>query len=260
MGFLGNLLNGMKKKVREVGRSIGRAVEGFGEITGIDFIENAGRSIQDFCAERISKETSYDSQAADLYSTKRLTEILVSFSDGYLDYAEKIEEACIQEVENCYDDFIQLLEQAMEEGANRAGLKRLKSAKTRIRRTIKGSVRTPLARRMSLDDTECLRILEMDSGTEKKDAMKKFTQKVIDEALKNTADQVKFSLEEQLEDIEDYLTGIQEEQQKGLKALKEQYDAMVAKGDQEATDREKECLEPMIVLEEIRLAEALLQA
>ncbi len=260
MGIFGNILNKVGNGLRAVGRGVGKFVEGFGEITGIDFIENAGRSIQDFCSERISMEASYDSQAADIYSTKRLTEILVSFSDGYLDYADGIEETCIREVENCYDDFIQLLEQAMEEGANKAGLKRLKSAKGRIRRTIKGSIRTPLARRMSLDDAECLRILEMDSGTEKRDAMKRFTQRVIREALKNTADQVRLSLDEQLEDIEDYLTGIQEEQQKGLNALKEQYDAMVAKGDQEASDREQACLEPMIVLEEIRLAEALFRA
>lgn len=256
MSFLGKIKNGFKN----IGRKVGRGIEDFGQTSGIAFIENVGRSIQDFCSEEISMEASYDSQAADIYSTKRLTEILVSFSDGYLDYADGIEETCIREVENCYDDFIQLLEQAMEEGANKAGLKRLKSAKSRIRRTIKGSVRTPLARRMSLDDAECLRILEMDSGTEKRDAMKRFTQRVIREALKNTADQVRLSLDEQLEDIEEYLTGIQEEQQKGLSTLKEQYDAMVAKGDQEATDREQECLEPMIVLEEIRLAEALFRA
>ena len=78
MGFLGKIKNGFENIVRKVGR----AIEDFGQTSGIAFIENVGRSIQDFCSERISMEASYDSQAADIYSTKRLTEILVSFSDG----------------------------------------------------------------------------------------------------------------------------------------------------------------------------------
>lgn len=245
--------------IKTLGKVAGMGIEKVGEICNLTFLEEAGRFLQDACSEQISKERSYDIEDASIYSTRRLTQILASFSDGYLQNAEAIEEACIKEVEKCYEGYIQFLEQAAGEGINKAGLKRLKSAKTRIRRTIEGSIRNPLDRKMSLDDAECLKILKMDAGADKQKAMKRFTSRVIQAALENIAEQVRFSLDEQLEDIEDYLTGMQEEQKKGLKALKDQFDLMLSKGKQETSSMEQECLEPVIILEEIRIAEEILR-
>lgn len=100
-----------------------------------------------------------------------------------------------------------------------ANLKTLKHGKSRISKTITGGIKDPLAKRMSLDDSECLSILKMDSGTDKKQAMTNFTKKVIKEALNNLSKNVRAALTDQTEDIQDYLSGISEEQEKTMQAL-----------------------------------------
>ena len=122
---------------------------------------------------------------------------MVSFSEGYLQQADTIEKASIGAVEDYYDALLELLSQSPNIAANQAGLKRLKASRTQIKNKIKGSVKDPLAKRMSLDDEECLRILKMDPGPEKKTAMNIFSQKIINSALQNTANKVRKTLNEQ---------------------------------------------------------------
>lgn len=255
MGLFGSFLKG-------IGRAIGRGIESVGNVvetaTGFSGIANFGRSVREACTEKVSRERSYERRTANIHSTERLSEILVSFSDGYLQQAKTIENASIRMVEDYYDKLLELLEGSFDTSSYGAGMKRLKSARERIRRTIEGSVRNPLARRMSLDDPECLGILKMDAGKEKGQAMSRFSQKVIQEALKNTSDQVRLSLDEQIDGIEDYLNGLQEQQEKEFRALTAQYEQLLVKGEKEAADWEKSCLEAAVLIEEARLTESLL--
>ncbi len=124
-------------------------------------IEKIGQGIQYACAEKVAKERSYEKETANIYSTDRLNEILISFSEGYYQQATAIENTCIENVKNYYDDIIQLLEQASDTTKIGSNLKRL----------------------MSLDNSECLQILKMDAGEEKRKAMTKFSQRIINEAL-----------------------------------------------------------------------------
>lgn len=93
-----------------IGDLIGKGVEFVGDIvedvTGWDGISNAGRAIQDFCSEEISHESSYDKQSANVYTTERLNEILVTFSEKYLKHSVEIENQCIKCVENYCDSLI----------------------------------------------------------------------------------------------------------------------------------------------------------
>lgn len=245
--------------VKGIGRLGGKAVEGFGNLIGNEDIASFGRSIQEICSEKISAERSYERQTANVQSTERLSEILVSFSEGYLQQADTIEKASIGAVEDYYDALLELLSQSPNIAANQAGLKRLKASRTQIKNKIKGSVKDPLAKRMSLDDEECLRILKMDPGPEKKTAMNIFSQKIINSALQNTANKVRKTLNEQLENVDDYLLGIQEEQEREYSVLKEQYDSLMANGIKELRDREENCLEPAITMTGIQLVEKVIQ-
>lgn len=121
----------------------------------------------------------------------------------------------------------------------------LKSAKGKIGKTISGGIKEPLSKRMSLDDSECLSILKMDAGSEKRKAMTRFTNKVIKESLNNLAKSVRESLNEQSQDIEDYLNGISEEQENAMRAFKEQFDKMVTDSESEKSDKEKNCILPL---------------
>lgn len=234
---------------KAIGRAIGKGVEKVGDFFGSEKISNAGRKIQDACAEKIASEKSYDKREANLYTTDRLNEILVSFSEGYFQQATSIENTCIRIVEEYYDKLISMIENAPGVTYNKANLKALKNSKNRISKSIIGGIKDPLAKRMSIDDSECLSILKMDSGSEKKQAMTKFTQKVIREALNNLSKNVGESLNDQTDDIQDYLNNISEEQEKEMRTLKGYFDKMIGDSELEQSDKEKSCVLPVVTLE-----------
>lgn len=234
---------------RAVGRKIGEGIEKFGDFIGSEKMSDFGRNIQYACAERVAGEKSYDKKEANIYTTDRLNEILVSFSEGYFQQATAIEKSCIRLVEDYYDKLIEIIENVSSSAHNAANLCALKSGKGRIAKTIDGGIKDPLSKRMSLDDSECLSILKMDSGFEKKQAMTKFTQKVIEEALNNLARNVRTALNEQSEYIEDYLSHISEEQEKAMQSLKEHFDKMVSDNESEQIDTEKNCVIPLFLID-----------
>ena len=231
------------------GRAIGKGIEFVGDALGIEPIRDFGRELQDICAEKVASEKSYDKKEANIYTTDRLNDILVAFSEGYCQEATRIEKDCIRLVQEYYDEMIGLIENTSGGDYNRANLKMLKNSRKRISQTIKGGIKEPLAKRMSLDDSECLRILKLDSGENKKREMTKFSKKVIKEALISLADKVKQTLSEQTEDIQEYLSGISEEQEKAMQALKEQFDKMVEHNELEQSDKEMNCVMPLYIVD-----------
>ena len=154
MGFFSSITSGIKN----VGRAIGRGVEIVGDALGSEKLSRIGRGIQDACAEKIASEKSYDKNEANIYTTDRLNEILVSFSEGYFQQATSIENSCIRIVEDYYDKLIAIIENAPGVTYNKANLKALKNGKNRIAKSIVGGIKEPLAKRMSIDDSECLSI------------------------------------------------------------------------------------------------------
>lgn len=236
---------------KAIGRAVGRVVEKTGEIFGSEKLQRVGWAIQDACAEKVASEKSYDKKEANIYTTSRLNEVLVSFSDENYQKATETEMRCIRLVEEYYDELIGIIENAPDSAKNAGNLRALKSGKSRISKRITGAIKEPLAKRMSLDDTECLAILKMDAGSEKKQAMMRFTRKVMQEALNNLARNVRTSLNEQLEDIQDYLNGISEEQEKTMLALKTQFDKMVRNNELEQSDTEKNCVQPLYIMDAV---------
>lgn len=249
MGLISFICDGLEAIGRAAGRTVGRGMEKAGDIFGSETLRNVGRNIQDACAERVASEKSYDKKEANIYTTDRLNDILVAFSEGYAQEATRIEKECVRLVQEYYDEMIGLIENASEGDYNKANLKMLRNSRSRISKTIKGGIKEPLAKRMSLDDSECLSILKLDSGEEKKKKMKNFSRKVIREALLNLSNKVKQTLSEQTEDIQDYLSGISEEQEKAMQALKAQFDKMVKDNELEQSDKEVNCVMPLYIVD-----------
>ena len=134
----------------------------------------------------------------------------------------------------------------------------LKREKTKVKQTISGAIKNPLAKRMSLDDTECLKILKMDAGSEKTKAMSSFSKKIINEALDNLANQVRMSMNEQIADIEIYLRNIAEEQEIEFSKLKLKFDDMCKNDTIETADKEKHCIEPLLIISAINEINAII--
>lgn len=106
-----------------IGNWIGSKVEAVGDFFGSDRISSWGRSIQDRCAERVSTEKSYDRTEANIYTTDRMNEILVSFSEGYMEKATEIEKRCVEKVEDYYDKLIEIMENVPDNAQNAANLR-----------------------------------------------------------------------------------------------------------------------------------------
>ena len=244
MGWFGSIC-------RSIGMALGKGVESVGNFLGSDKIAEVGRNIQYACAEKVAEERSYKKETANIYSTDRLNEILVSFSEGYYQQATDIENACIENVKNYYGDIIQMLKQASKTTKIDSNLKRLEREKSRIGNHIHGAIKDQLAKKMSLDNTQCLEILKMDAGEEKREAMTRFSQKIISEALDNLSKQVRRTLDEQMEWIEDYLINMSEEQERAFSALKERYDEILQDDYLEENNQERYCIEPLFVLNTI---------
>lgn len=240
-------------------RTIGRGIEKMGDVVGSDVISSLGIAIQDACAGRLASEKSYDKKEANIYTTDRLNEVLVSFSEGYLQQTTVIEKNCIRLVDEYYDKLIEIIENAPSDAHSAINLRALKSGKVKSAKTIIGSIKEPLSKRMSLDDSECLRILKMDSGSSKKQAMTEFTKKVIKEAVNNLSDNVRTALNELTEDIQDYLGGVSEEQEKATQAFKEQFDKMVRDNELEKSEKEKNCVLPLFLIDASKYVSQILE-
>lgn len=242
MGFLGGL-------VRAIGRTVGRGVEKVGDFFGSDKISDIGLNLQMACAEKVASEKSYDKKEANIYTTNRLNEVLVSFSEGYFQYATALERKCIRLVEDYCAELIKPIENAPDNVYSAADIKVLKRGVSRIAKTISGAITEPLAKRMSLDNSECLRILKMDSGIEKKQAMTNFSKKVIKESLNSLANNVRKALTDQTRNIEEYLSSKSEEQEKATQVAKERIDKMIKDNELEQSDKEKECVIPLLLVD-----------
>lgn len=242
-----------------IGNMIGRAVESIGDkigdVTGWYGISDAGMAIQDACSDEIGQESSYEKSSANIGTTERLNETLVSFSKKYLEHSEKLEKECIQKIEQYFDELIRTLETSFKGEQHIFHLKQIKNNKFKIKRMINGSVKEPLAKRMSLDDAECLKILKLDSGTEKRERMKAFSNKVFGEALANLALKVRKVLDEQTEDIEQALWDYVGTKDKEVKNIKKQYDDILKLGNVESEDIQRSCMKPLLLLKEIEMVE-----
>ena len=243
---------------KSIGRALGRFVENVGDCIGSDFVSNLGQNIQDFCAEKIGAEKSYCKENATVQSIEKLNEILCSFSKGYYEKATNLENDCIRKTESFYDDLISIIESEEKLSYNKANLNLLKRERTKVKQTISGAIKNPLAKRMSLDDTECLKILKMDAGSEKTKAMSSFSKKIINEALDNLAKQVRISMNEQIADVVIYLKNIAEEQEIEFSKLKLKFDDMCKNDTIETADKEKHCIEPLLIISAINEINAII--
>ena len=111
-----------------LGGLIGGAIEKFGEITGIDRISDFGEAIQDVCSgysSSVGGESSYDRNTANVYSTEKLNELLMEFSEKSLKKSEELEKQCIQMVEEYCDTLIQFLRETSAIIKDTSNLKRV---------------------------------------------------------------------------------------------------------------------------------------
>ena len=180
---------------RSLGRAIGRGVEWVGDKLGSETVSRWGRNIQDACAEtskRTGQQKEYDSSTASEYQTQQMADILASFSLGLKSQAQTIEIYAKQTVERYFDSLIAAISGAMGDSTM---VRSLIAQKNIVVGNIDGKLRDVLAKRVSLTDSECSKILKMPAGRDKETAMNQFGHKVIQEGVNALSDSVSKSLD-----------------------------------------------------------------
>jgi hypothetical protein len=195
--------------LKSIGRTIGSTLEKVGEWTGFDLVKYAGRGLRELCeektnelADQTSKTDMYDKEKARLEETRRINEILSNYSLSLASQADELEKGCLQA---CKVFFAYLIHDLEQEKQFRINTNRLKRAFKEIERNVIGGIKKHLAKRVSLDDTECLQILKMPQGENKKLEMNRFANKVFKEALEQLSDQIRTIVSEQQDYVEEVL-------------------------------------------------------
>ena len=214
-GFIRNTGEKIKEKIEKTKEKIEEAISLFG-------------LKKDEVAKRTSEQNAYDEEAATIAETKRINSILSEFSLNLSEQADELEEEVIESSGEYFNKLIEFIEKNNVE--IKINTSRLKSNKIKIEKEIRGSFKKHLSKRVSIDDPECLMILKMDAGETKKKRMKKFGDKVIKEAANNLCLDIKESLLEQGEYIEDSIKdkidekiNIQSERKRALEEIEKSY-------------------------------------
>lgn len=226
---------------------IGEKLNNFKEYV-TDKIEEVKDKIEDFLYN-FSKETgktdSYDKEKNySLIQTANMSGILSGFSISLQTQADRIEQNCVIESQKYFDELVKLIESS-KSGINS---NRLKKTFNNVKRNIDGFLKNHLAKRVSLDDNECLNILKMSAGNEKEKAMKTFGKKVIDEALNTLSQQIADIVKEQNEEIEEFFKDVLEKREIELSTMQNQFNLIATQSENDVLNKEKAKILPLIYI------------
>ena len=150
MGFFGSLWSGVKA----IGSGIKKAARWVGEKLGL---------VEKEIAE--SKPVTENSSAREI---DRMQDILQSYSRTYKRRATEIEDTCIDLVDKYFTYLLNESFEKRNENIQRSiGLNNLERNQRKLRREIEGTITDTVARRISLDDNECRRIIALQQSDAK---------------------------------------------------------------------------------------------
>lgn len=191
---------------KSIGRFVGKLASTAGKITGNSTLERWGDNIQYACREtsqRTGTTGKYDKDTASADQTAYMADILAGFSSGLQGQGRTIEQTARNDIEAYFDQLYAALVSVLGEGA----LKTLNLQKQMVLSSIEGAFNAVLTRRVSLTDSECLKILGMPQGSEKEKEMEAFGAKVINEGIEklctNIQNSVKTIREEMAAELSD---------------------------------------------------------
>ena len=181
--------------------------------------------------------------------TIRVQESLTEFRTDTQNRSEKLENEVIKESREFLDEF---LNDIRKYNKIRYGNRRLNINLSHIEREnrktedeIHGFIVKRVSKRASLDDSECAKILKMDSGKEKEQALDKFYKKILKEAVLELEEVLRNAMEKQTDMVEDKI-------QQRIDGIMDIYESKVAEFEKIQTV--KQSGEVQIEQEQIRLA------
>ena len=240
MGFLG-WVKGKYEKAKEVVREKVEQV--------LDWIE---RKLGD------SKPLE-DSSSAD--QVNEINEILLEYGERYRGVARDIENDCLALVQERFEATMDLL-------TGRAELRRdfkqeIKSLRRRHKElcaAIPDAITDVVAKRISIDDSECRSILALSASDSKHYKLYNFCESVVKEANDNLARRVHAALVEQAEEIGDALDEYMEAKEQNLSSMQQAFAQMEREALEQTTETSRKRHLPMKLLYVTEKTDELLSA
>ena len=253
MGFFSRIGSAISSAAKSVGRAVGTAVETAGKLTGNKNWENIGRNLKDWCSE-VGEYRSYDKDTASAADTANINELLTLFSTKLKDQADELEKNALDEIRDYFEDVISQI----EDSGVPVQTKQFRRAMTQTERQIKGKLKSHLAKRVSIDDRECLDILGLPAGAEKSKNMDRFGQKVLKEGLGQLAEKIEQTVKYYNDELQELLNQLLEQQEKELVQTQYQFNEMLLQAEGDLVDKEAAKLKPAIILQSTNQLEKLL--
>ena len=153
---------------------------------------------------------SYDDKSAELEATIKVQNALTQFRDDTRNRSERLENEIIKESRETLDDFLNDVKKYnnIKYGGNRlnVNLSQIERENRKTEDKIHGFIVKRVAKRVSLDDDECLAILKLNAGKEKENKLDEFYKKVLKEAIKDLEEVLRDAMEKQTDIVEDHIS------------------------------------------------------
>lgn len=152
---------------------------------------------------------SYNASKAKLEETLAVNKFFTDFRTKIQDTADDLERNAVRNARETIDSVVEYIEKInKKEFSGKAlniNLERLLRDNRKTEDIIYGSIKKQVQRRISLDDNECEKILEMPAGNKKENTMNEYCKKVLKESVVDLGDKIKKSMHEQMENLSDQI-------------------------------------------------------
>lgn len=222
-----------------IGRGAGSIIESVGNYFGKEKIAGFGKSLKNACSnvrsnvKKVASTENHKKESA--VRVERINNVFVEFYEDMSERAEEIEEACIDYSEEYFDNILNVLSKQSDDIKNGLNLDKLKRTRKKIRDAIDGFIQKDISQKVSLDNSKCMKIMQIKDDDERGEAMQVYCENVVERAIEKLDKKVQKILNKQNEEIEEFLLDYEEKRAFSLEKMKEQL--------LEMENQEKEILE-----------------
>lgn len=260
MGFFGKLWQGVKDvaatAVAVVAAPVVLPVAGL--MYAADKVHDAfsgdKQTVQE--TKQISKEIGQTvslSEATTVQQVEDISKTIRKYYKLHETKAETAESALKNGVNEFFSDLISRLKER-DDLAESFGIEQIQKKKRNLCNDIDGTIVYELATRLSIDDSECRKILDMKPGNEKDRTINKFAERVIGDAKTKLANKISRAMNEVTNDITIFLQDTVDDQERKAKRKQNEFDSWTRDIENKTFDREKAqlpALEKLYAIEQI---------
>ena len=185
-----------------------------------------------------------DSSSAD--QVNDINEILLEYGERYRGVARDIENDCLILVQKRFEATMDLLTDRAELRRDfKQEIKSLRRRHKELCAAIPDAITDVVARRVSIDDSECRSILALSASDSKRYKLYNFCKSVVKEANDNLARRVHAALVEQAEEIGDALDKYMEAKEQNLSSMQHTFAQMEREALEQTTETSRKRHLPM---------------